>query len=64
MLAVLMPDTTHNEAVIRSAIQNAQGKPVTFLYLGHATTYQATRLFEYHDPYYDDQQARSTFGNA
>jgi hypothetical protein len=64
LLAVLMPDTTHNEAVIRSAIENAQGKPVTFLYLGHATTYQAPRLFEYHDPYYDDQQARRTFGKA
>ncbi|MFL5652914.1 MAG: APC family permease [Ktedonobacteraceae bacterium] len=64
ILAVLMPDTTHNEAVIRSAIQNAQGKPVTFLYLGQATTYQAPRLFEYHDPYYDDQQARRTFGKA
>jgi amino acid transporter len=64
ILAVLMPDTTHNEAVIRSAIQNAQGKPVMFLYLGHATTYQAPRLFEYHDPYYDDQQARRTFGKA
>ena len=64
ILAVLMPDTTHNEAVIRSAIQNAQGKPVMFLYLGHATTYQAPRLFEYHDPYYDDQQARRTFGTA
>jgi amino acid transporter len=64
ILAVLMPDTSHNEAVIRSAIQNAQGQPVTFLYLGHATTYQAPRLFEYHDPYYDDQQARSTFGKA
>src|SRR2546426_1127061 len=64
ILAVLMPDTTHNEAVIRSAIENAQGKPVTFLYLGHATTYQVPRLFEYHDPYYDDQQARRTFGKA
>jgi amino acid transporter len=64
LLAVLMPDTTHNEAVIRSAIQNAQGQPVTFLYLGHATTYQAPRLFEFHDPYYDDQQARRTFGQA
>jgi len=64
MLAVLVVDNTHNEAVIRSAIQNAQGQPVTFLYLGHATTYQAPRLFEYHDPYYDDQQARRTFGKA
>jgi amino acid transporter len=64
ILAVLMPDTTHNEAVIRSAIDNAHGKPVTFLYLGHAISYQAPRLFEFHDPYYDDQQARNTFGTA
>jgi amino acid transporter len=64
ILAVLMADNTHNEAVIRSAIDNAHGKPVTFLYLGHATTYQAPRLFEFHDPYYDDQQARNTFGTA
>jgi len=50
--------------VIRSAIDNANGQPVTFLYLGHAKPYQAPRLFEYHDPYYDDEQARSTFGKA
>jgi amino acid transporter len=64
ILAVLMADNTRNEAVIRSAIDNAHGKPVTFLYLGHATTYKAPRLFEFHDPYYDDQQARKTFGTA
>src|SRR5579864_5512486 len=64
ILAVLMADNTHNEAVIRSAIDNAHGKPVTFLYLGHAATYKAPRLFEFHDPYYDDQQARKTFGTA
>jgi amino acid transporter len=64
ILAVLMANNTHNDAVIRSAIDNANGKPVTFLYLGHATTYQAPRLFEFHDPYYDDQQARRTFGEA
>jgi amino acid transporter len=64
ILAVLVADNTHNEAVIRSAIQNAHGKPVTFLYLGHAKPSQAPRLFEFHDPYYDDQQARRTFGTA
>ena len=64
VLAVLQADNTHNEAIIHSAIQNAHGKLVTFLYLGHATTYQAPRLFEFHDPYYDDQQARRTFGKA
>ncbi len=64
ILAVLLADNRHNEAVIRAAIENANGKPVTFLYLGHAKASQAPRLFEFHDPYYDDQQARSTFGKA
>ncbi len=64
ILAVLLADNTHNEAVIRSAIDNAHGQPVTFLYLGQAKTQQAPRLFEFHDPYYDDQQARKTFGEA
>jgi hypothetical protein len=64
ILAVLMADNMHNEAVIHAAIDNANGKPVTFLYLGQAKAYQAPRLFEFHDPYYDDQQARSTFGKA
>ncbi len=64
VLAVLQADNTHNEAIIHSAIQNAHRKLVTFLYLGHATTSQAPRLFEFHDPYYDDHQARRTFGKA
>jgi amino acid transporter len=64
MLAVLLADNTHNEAVIHSAIDNAHGQPVTFLYLGQAKTHRAPHLFEFHDPYYDDQQARNTFGKA
>ncbi len=64
ILAVLLADNRHNEAVIHSAIQNAHGKAVVFLYLGHAKASQVPRLFEFHDPYYDDQQARRTFGNA
>lgn len=64
LLAVLVSDNEHNEAVIRSAIENAYGKPVTFLYLGRATTNRAPRLFELHDPYYDDETARKTFGRA
>ncbi len=63
-LAVLVSDNEHNEAVIRSAIENAHGQPVTFLYLGRATTNRAPRLFELHDPYYDDEIARKTFGRA
>jgi amino acid transporter len=63
-LALLVSDTEHNEAVIRAAIANSHGQPVTFLYLGRATTNRAPRLFEVHDPYYDDEAARKTFGRA
>jgi amino acid transporter len=63
-LAVLVSDNEHNEAVIHAAIENAHGRPVTFLYLGRATTNRVPRLFEVHDPYYDDETARKTFGRA
>lgn len=63
-LAVLMPGDMCNEAVMHAALQNAHGQPVTFLYLGSAQTHPAPRLFEWHDPYYDDQQAKHTFGLA
>ena len=64
LLAVLVADDVHNEAVIRSAIDNAHGQPVTFVYLGHAQSRRTPRMFEVHDPYYDDHQARKTFGRA
>jgi amino acid transporter len=64
LLAVLVAGNEHNEAVIRSAIESAHGQPVTFLYLGRATTDRVPRLFEVHDPYYDDEAARKTFGRA
>ncbi len=63
-LAVLVSENEHNEAVIRSAIENAAGQPVTFLYLGRVTSKRAPRLFEWHDPFYDDERARKTFGRV
>lgn len=64
ILAVLMSGEAQNKAIIHAAIQNANGAPVTFLYLGHTQTHLAPRLFELHDPYYDDQEARHTFSLA
>ena len=63
-LAVLMLDHELNDAVIHAAINDADGKPVVFLYLGCVNTGQTPRLFEFHDPYYDDEQAQKTFGKA
>ncbi len=61
-MAVLMPDSECNDAVIRSAIDHAAGKPIVFLYLGSGNTGRALSLYEYHDPYYDDEQAKKIFG--
>ncbi len=63
-LAVLLPENEHNTAVIHSAINHADGKPVVFLYLGSGNAKQTQRLFEHHDPYHDDEQAQKTFGRA
>jgi amino acid transporter len=63
-LAVLTPEREHNEAVTYSAIHNADGKPVVFLYLSSDDTRRVPHLFEYHNPYYDDQHAQEAFGRA
>jgi hypothetical protein len=63
-LAVLTADNEHNDAVLRSAINTADGHPVVFLYVGHRTPSRPPRMFEVHDPYLDDQQAKETFGRA
>ncbi len=64
ILAVLTPNNPHNEAVIRSAINNADGNPVVFLYVGEPQTRRPPRMFEFVDPYHDDPQAKEIFGRA
>jgi amino acid transporter len=64
ILAVLMPDNPHNDAVIRTAISNADENPVVFLYVGQPSTRRVPRMFEFVDPYHEDQQAKETFGKA
>jgi amino acid transporter len=64
ILALLIPDSRLNDAIIHSAINNAKGKAVTFLYLGMAPTKPPPNILEFHDPYYDDEQAKETFGRA
>ncbi len=64
VLAVLTPDNEHNRAVMRSAISNADGKPVVFLYVGERKPGITPRMFEVYDPYLEDQQAKELFGQA
>lgn len=66
ILAVLTADNPHNNAVIDSAIQTADGHPVVFLFIGKPApdTYRSPAIFEVVDPYLDDAQARQYFGHA
>ncbi|GAC1382724.1 MAG: hypothetical protein NVSMB33_10260 [Ktedonobacteraceae bacterium] len=65
-LAVLTTGNGHNDAVIRTAINHADGHPVVFLYVsGHKPQIKrAPDLFEVIDPYLDDVQAKEYFGKA
>jgi amino acid transporter len=64
-LAVLLPENEHNKAVMRSAISNADGNPVVFLYVSDRKGRGAIpRMFEVYDPYLEDQQAKELFGQA
>ena len=50
---------------MRTAIEEANGKPIVFLYVGAPQGPQRVpRMFEMVDPYLDDQKAREAFGQA
>ena len=64
-LAVLLPDETTNDAVIHTAIEQANGKPVVFLYVSRPTLReQPPSMFEFTEPYLSDTQAKNTFARA
>jgi hypothetical protein len=64
-LAVLTSGNGHNDAVIRAAINNADGHPVVFLYVSDRKPIaRRPDLFEVVDPYIDDPQAKEYFGRA
>ncbi|HLZ81874.1 MAG TPA: APC family permease, partial [Ktedonobacteraceae bacterium] len=66
ILAVLTNRNGHNDAIIRTAINNAEGHPVVFLYVSDRKP-EVTRvpsMFEVVDPYLDDLQAKEYFGKA
>jgi hypothetical protein len=46
LLAVLIANDKHNDAVISTAIHTAQGKTVVFLYLAEPSVRRAPQLFE------------------
>ena len=63
-LAVLDPDSGLNVAIIRSALSKTEGRAVVFLYLGFGQPGRTPNILEFHDPYYDDEQAKKIFGKA
>jgi amino acid transporter len=64
VLAVLTAGNGQNDKVIRSAIRNADGKPVVFLYVGEPKSGRVPQMFEVVDPYLEDAQAKEYFGKA
>ncbi len=64
VLAVLTSANGRNDAIIRTAVDIADGKPVVFLYLGEPKPARTPRIFEVIDPYLDDQKAKEYFGKA
>jgi amino acid transporter len=64
ILAVLTAKNGHNDMIIRSAINSADGKPVVFLYLGEPKAARIPQIFEVYDPYLYDPQAKKSFGKA
>jgi amino acid transporter len=64
ILAVLTAKNGHNDMIIRSAINSAEGKPVVFLYLGEPKATRVPEIFEVYDPYLFDPQAKKSFGKA
>ncbi len=64
VLAVLTAKNGHNDTIIRSAINSADGKPVVFLYLGEPKAARIPQIFEVYDPYLNDPHAKESFGKA
>jgi amino acid transporter len=64
ILAVLTADNPHNDAVIHTSINHADGNPVVFLYVSEPKVQRVPRMFEFIDPYSEDQHAKETFGKA
>jgi amino acid transporter len=64
VLAVLTAQNGRNDAIIRTAIDIADDKPVVFLFLGEEKPKRTPRIFEVVDPYLEDQKAKEYFGKA
>jgi hypothetical protein len=64
IMAVLTADNGQNDSVIRTAVNEADGHPVVFLYLGKPRPGRRPSMFEVVDPYLDDPQAKEYFGRA
>lgn len=67
VLAVLTENNPNNDAVIRTAVNNAEEdkKPVMFLYLGQRKARETTpQMMEIVDPYLEDPQAKEAFSKA
>lgn len=63
VLVVLTPEAEHNEAVVRAAVESADGHTLVFVYLGHEVPV-ALQPLAINDPYYRDDAAKRIFSYA
>ena len=66
VLAVLLPDSKHNDAVIRATVNNADAqRPAMFVYIAqHLTNPTTPQMMEIIDPSLAHQEAMKNFGRA
>lgn len=62
-LVVLAHSAEHNEAVIRAAVETADGRTLVFMYLGQPRT-TALQPLAINDPYFRDDEAKRLFSLA
>src|SRR5260221_564645 len=65
VLAIMLDGHKHNDAIIRSAVNQAGAKPIVFLYISEPKTRTTLpQMMEIVDPYLEDPEAKASFGKA
>ncbi len=64
LLAILTTDGTHNDEVIKTAVNYPEKKPIVFLFLGQALPGQKEEIFKLNEPHVIDVHAKDIFGRA
>jgi hypothetical protein len=64
IMVVLPHELPAAEAVVSTALQRAQNRPIVFLYRGDRPSPRQAEIFEVTDPYLQDRNAQAAFRQA